>query len=67
MHEPSTLPDMTCLQCSEKLVVQKTYLTYLGFPLSTPLPRCPICGQVYISEAFAAGKLHDVEKTLEDK
>jgi hypothetical protein len=61
------LPDMTCLKCGMRLVEQKTTLTYLGFTFSSPLPRCPVCGQAYLSAEFVAGKLSDVEKTLEDK
>lgn len=63
----TSVPDITCLKCNEKLEERKTLFTYLGFTFSTPLPRCPVCGQVYISEGYATGKLHDVEKTLEDK
>ena len=61
------VPDMTCLKCGLRLAERKTVFTYLGFTFSSPLPRCPGCGQVYVSPEFAAGKLSEVEKTLEDK
>ncbi len=63
----SAASNMTCLKCNARLVERKTLFTYLKFNFSAPLPRCPVCGQVYISEEFAAGKLSDVETTLEDK
>jgi hypothetical protein len=59
--------DIICLKCNQPLSEQKTYFHYLGFPFSTPLPRCPQCGQVYVSQQFAGGKLCEVEETLEDK
>jgi hypothetical protein len=58
---------MKCLKCDRNLEERRTLFTYLGFPISAPLPRCPVCGQVYVSEEFALGKLAEVEKTLEDK
>jgi hypothetical protein len=30
-------------------------------------PRCPVCGQVYISEEIVNGKMKEVEIALEDK
>lgn len=61
MHSPS------CVKCSTRLTEQKVTFHYLDFPISAPLPRCPVCGQVYLSEEFVEGKLAEVEKTLEDK
>jgi hypothetical protein len=63
----SAASDIICLKCSRSLTEQKTYFHYFGFPFSTPLPRCPECGQVYMPQSFAAGKLSEVETTLEDK
>jgi NAD-dependent SIR2 family protein deacetylase len=59
--------NMTCLKCNEKLTEQKVRFTYLNFPITTTLPACPVCGQAYLSEEFAEGKLAEVEQTLEDK
>jgi len=61
------LPDMTCMKCDRKLEEKKTLFTYHGFPLSALLPRCPECGQAYISEEFALGRLAEAEEALEDK
>jgi len=40
---------------------------YLGNRFVTDLPTCPTCGQVYISEDVATGKMAEVEQLLEDK
>lgn len=58
---------MICLRCNVPLIAKKAVFAYLGFTFTTPLPRCPVCGQAYISEEFASGKLSQVEATLEDK
>jgi hypothetical protein len=63
----ASMSEIICLKCDRPLTEQKTYFHYLGFPFSTPLPRCPECGQVYVPQSFAAGKLGEVETTLEDK
>lgn len=59
--------NLICQKCDQHLVETRVTFTYLQFPISTPLPCCPTCGQIYISEEFASGKLSEVEKTLEDK
>ena len=40
---------------------------YLENAFPVELPRCPKCGQVYVPETLATGKMLDVEKALEDK
>jgi hypothetical protein len=67
MNDAAVPACMTCLKCGEKLAPRRVSFNYLGFPFSTALPACPVCGQAYLSEEFVAGKLLDVEKTLEDK
>ena len=67
MGDPAQSSIMMCLKCDRQLVERKTLFTYLNFTFSSPLPCCPVCGQVYISEEFVSGKLNDVEATLEDK
>ena len=58
---------LKCMKCNEYLVPAKTYLSYLGHQLTYEFPRCPVCGQVYIPEEIATGKMRELEKTLEDK
>lgn len=58
---------LKCVKCNEYLVPKKTLLQYLGHQLTYELPCCPVCGQVFVSEELASGKMHDVEIELEDK
>lgn len=57
----------TCEKCQEKLTAGKVTVAYLGNRFVTDLPVCPSCGQVYISEDLATGKMAEVEQLLEDK
>jgi hypothetical protein len=44
-----------------------TKLAYLNHEFTHELLRCPACGQVYIPEDLATGKISEVETMLEDK
>jgi hypothetical protein len=66
-NDAAQTSNMTCVKCDAALFELKTVFTYLQFTFTAPLPRCPVCGQVYISEEYVTGKLNDVEETLEDK
>jgi len=59
--------DLMCAKCKVYLKPAKTTLSYLGNNFFIDLPRCPSCGQVYISETLAKGKMAEVERMLEDK
>jgi hypothetical protein len=39
----------------------------MGYHFNATLPRCPVCGLVYIDEELATGKIAQVEMQLEDK
>jgi transposase len=41
--------------------------SYLKRSFRHKVPRCPECGQVYIPEDLARGRMREVETTLEDK
>ena len=56
-----------CYKCQKELVPTKAYLSYLGHSFSTELLKCPQCGEVYIPESLAKGRIADVEMQLEDK
>jgi len=56
-----------CDHCDVALVPQKTHFTYLGHAFQTDLPRCPVCGQVYVDEELVKGRMAHVEMELEDK
>ena len=56
-----------CDKCKEELKPGKVKATYLGGSFEVELMRCPRCGNVFISEDLALGKMLEVEKELEDK
>lgn len=59
--------ELICAKCNVKLVPLKTSFIYLKHQFQVDLPRCPICGQLYVSEELAKGKMAEVEIQLEDK
>ncbi len=59
--------ELICEKCQAALVEKKVHFTYLGHAFSADLPCCPSCGQVFISEELAKGRIAQVEMTLEDK
>ncbi|HNR14232.1 MAG TPA: hypothetical protein PLG17_00095 [Thermodesulfobacteriota bacterium] len=69
-EKPDTVseePTWWCTRCSVPLEVGKVNISYLGSMFPVDLLRCPSCGQVFIPEDMAIGKMAEVEKILEDK
>jgi hypothetical protein len=64
MAEARTL---ICCRCRKPLELRKTDFTYLGHTFYADLPRCPGCGQVYISEELVGSRIAEVEMNMEDK
>lgn len=58
---------MMCARCNVELISENAYFSYLGHSFHTDIPRCPKCGQVFIPESLASGKMSEVEISLEDK
>jgi NAD-dependent SIR2 family protein deacetylase len=58
---------VTCVKCGIALTPGKVTLSYMGSNFPVELPKCCRCGQVYITEELARGKMQQVEATLEDK
>jgi len=56
-----------CAACDEPLVMRPVELEYLDSLFNVELPACPRCHHVLIPEALALGKMHQVERLLEDK
>jgi uncharacterized protein with PIN domain len=56
-----------CLKCNLPLEPRKVRFFYLGYSFNTELPRCPGCGQVFLSEELVKEKVAQVERSLEDK
>ena len=67
MSAPLEKPALICLKCNVPLELRKAFFTYLGFNFNTELPRCPVCGQMYLPEELVRGKVTEVEMSLEDK
>lgn len=56
-----------CEKCQLPLARARTKLTYQGIKFDAELLRCPKCGQTFVSEDLALGKMHELEIELEDK
>lgn len=58
---------MWCVKCDKQLEPANVTLNYLGHQITHEFPRCPVCGNVFISEEIVMGKMLQVEYVLEDK
>jgi len=58
---------LICDRCKVEMAEFEAEFSYLNRSFRHKVPRCPECGQVYISEKLAAGRISDVEKQLEEK
>ena len=58
---------MICCKCNKELEMIKTDFSYLGHSFFTEVPKCPECGQVFIPEELAKGRISEVEMQMEDK
>jgi RNase P subunit RPR2 len=58
---------LICCKCNVPLVPSKTSFSYLKHNFSEDMPKCPKCGQVYISETMVRDRMIPVEQMLEDK
>ncbi len=56
-----------CQACNRELVPRKTDFSYLGHSFYADILACPQCGQVFIPEEMARGRIAEVEMRLEDK
>jgi uncharacterized protein with PIN domain len=56
-----------CDKCDRRLEVAKVNVGYMGDMFKVDMLKCPQCGQVYVPEDLALGKMVEVEKQLEDK
>ncbi len=58
---------MKCCKCNVEMVERKTTFDYLGHEASYPVLGCRVCGQAYVPEDLADGKIAEVETLLEEK
>lgn len=72
MNEQHVVPivndeHIRCAGCDCELVPMDVRARYLKSEFPTRVLACPVCGQIYISEALVFGKIDEVERTLEEK
>jgi len=67
MSEDESPHTWVCFTCNVPLTTGKVRVSYLDSAFPVDLQRCPVCGQNYVPEDLALGKMAEVEKTLEDK
>lgn len=60
-------PMRICDSCKVEMVELDVEFSYLNRSFRHKVSRCPECGQVYIPEELASGRMHEVEKKLEEK
>lgn len=58
---------LICERCQVEMEELEVEFTYLSRNFRHKAPRCPICGQVYIPEEIATGRMSEVERMLEEK
>lgn len=58
---------LICNKCKCGLSEIDTQFTYLDKKFRHKVLRCPQCGQVFIPEDLAKGKMAKLEKSLEEK
>ena len=58
---------LVCNLCKMELEPTNAHFSYLGHSFRAEAPRCPGCGQVFISEELVKGRMAEVEAQLEDK
>jgi hypothetical protein len=58
---------LICQACQLELQPQKTDFTYLDHTFYADMLKCPGCGQVFIPESLAKGRIAEVEMQMEDK
>lgn len=59
--------ELICGKCKVPLQMEKVEFDYMNHQFRHDFPRCPVCGQVYITEEIVNGKMKEVETSLEDK
>lgn len=61
------LGSLLCDKCQVPMEPGEVILQYMGNDFPIRMPKCPSCGQVFIPEELAVGKILQVERALEDK
>jgi hypothetical protein len=67
MDKNKTETKIICELDGAEMKPMEASFSYLGRSFKHTILRCPACGQSYIPEETAAGRMREVEKALEDK
>ena len=58
---------LLCEKCQVEMLPLELEFSYLKRSFHHEVLRCPSCGQVYVPEDLATGRMSEVETLLEDK
>jgi len=58
---------LICANCNVEMTLMEAHFTYLDRSFKHKVLRCPKCGQIYIPEELAKGRMREVEISLEEK
>jgi hypothetical protein len=61
------MEEIICDRCNIPLSNQEIALSYMGYEFKANVLHCPRCGQPYVDEELARGRMMEVECALEDK
>ena len=61
------MKELFCERCGVAMEPRRVEFSYMGYDFATELPCCSKCGQVFVPEEFAKGRMSEVEMQLEDK
>ncbi len=61
------MENIICTKCNLPLEEAEAAVEYLGYHIKEKIPRCPKCGQIYISEELVKSKVAMLETSLEEK
>lgn len=69
MQQPEikNIDGLICTKCNVEMEPGKIHITYIKSTFPAELLVCPVCGQVYVPEDIALGKMLEVEKMMEEK
>ncbi|MDO4176619.1 MAG: hypothetical protein Q4D99_03970 [Bacillota bacterium] len=59
--------EIICMKCDTNMEEMETTFSYLGRTFKHKILRCPSCGQVYVPEELAKGRMAQVESMMEEK
>jgi NAD-dependent SIR2 family protein deacetylase len=61
------MKEILCSKCNVQVEMEKCKFSYLNLEFNSEVPRCPVCGQVYLSEELVVNRIRQVEANLEEK